>query len=36
MAFVHVTDDPAEVAAIIRKTAQGIGLKLRPLLESAD
>jgi len=34
--FLHVTDNEEEVIAIIRKSAQGIGLQLQPILASAD
>ncbi len=34
--FIHVTDDPVEVAQIIRRTAEGIGLTLTPLHASVD
>ena len=34
--FIHITDDPAEVARIIRRTAEGIGLTLTPLHASVD
>jgi uncharacterized protein (TIGR00730 family) len=36
MGFMHVTDSAEEVVAIIRKTSQGIGLQLQPILGSAD
>lgn len=36
LGFLHVTDSPEEVVAIIRKTAQGIGLQLQPILGTAD
>jgi uncharacterized protein (TIGR00730 family) len=34
--FVHMTDDPAEVARIVRETAQGIGLTLHPIRSTVD
>jgi uncharacterized protein (TIGR00730 family) len=34
--FVHLTDDPEEVARIVRDTAQGIGLTLHPIRSTVD
>jgi uncharacterized protein (TIGR00730 family) len=34
--FIHLTDDPEEALEIIRKTLQGLGLKLRPLPATVD
>jgi uncharacterized protein (TIGR00730 family) len=34
--FVYLTDDPAEVLAIIRKSVHGLGLDLRPLPATVD
>lgn len=34
--FVQVTDAPEDVLAIIRKTTQGLDLKLRPILATTD
>lgn len=36
LAFVRLTDDPEEALAMIRETAQGIGLELRSLNAAAD
>ena len=36
LGFVHLTDSAEEMLAIIRKTSQGIGLKLHPIAASAD
>ena len=34
--FIHLTDDPSEMLDIIRRTTQGLGLKLRPLTATFD
>ena len=34
--ILHLTDDPAEVTAIIRNATQGLGLKLQPLRPTID